>query len=92
MKTSTNTIPDGILKNFLEYNVGLGLKKAVRTDCNFLWNRDDLELYRIDVWTEEYCKEFDLNIRKIGYSYFVHYDSKDEVLIDKTIHEQRKPV
>ena len=49
-------------------------------------SKEDLERYRIDVWTEEDSK------RKIGYSYFVHYDTKDDVLIDKTIHKQRKLV
>lgn len=86
MKSSKNVIPERILFNFVKYNLGFGLKKAVRTDCNFLWNKEDLERYRIDVWTEEDCK------RKIGYSYFVHYDTKDEVLIDKTVHKQRKLV
>ena len=52
MKSSKNVIPEGILSNFLEYNIGLGLKKKVKTDCNFLWNKDDLERYRIDIWTE----------------------------------------
>ena len=84
MKSSTNAIPDGILKNFLEYNVKKE-SKVVSTRSHFLWNRDNIERYRVDVWIEEYCEKFDLNIRKIGYSYFVHFDRDAEVLIDKTI-------
>ena len=87
MKSSTNTVPNGILTNFLEYNIGFGIDKVVDTRCHFLWNRDEIERYRIDVWVEEYCSKFDLYMKKIGYSYFVHFDRDAEVLIDKTIKE-----
>lgn len=81
-----NTIPNNVLSEFVESKVGYNnLGNIVNTRCHFLWNKDNIERYRIDVWIEEYIKAWDLNIKKIGHSFFVHYNNETEEITDKTL-------
>ena len=85
MKTaSANTIPDTILNQFLESKIR-DTSDIVNSRCHFLWNRDSVERYRVDVWIEEYIQKWDLDVKKIGHSFFVHYDNKTQEITDKTV-------
>lgn len=55
----------------------------------FLWGRESLERYRVNVWMVE-KQEGDLIMERnyIGKSYFLHYDSVTGDLEDKTIQEK----
>lgn len=87
MKTvSEKTIPGSVLTEFLESKLGYkDLNKVVNTRCHFLWGRDNVDRYRINVWIEEHLDVWDLDVQKIGYSFFVHYDKDSQVIEDKTI-------
>jgi len=79
------------MKSFLEGR--LTLKEAVKVknveQC-FLWNREGLERYRINVWmTKKYDGDLIAEQIYIGKSYFLHYDSTTGEIEDKTI--QKKP-
>lgn len=81
---SENTIPDTILNQFLETKIR-DTSDVVNSRCHFLWNRDNIERYRVDVWVEEYIQKWDLDVKKIGYSFFVHYNNETEEITDKTM-------
>jgi hypothetical protein len=89
MKTAiTATIPKTILNNFLDSKIGYkDSSRITATDCNLLWTSDNIDRFRVDVWTEEYNDKLNLDIQKIAYSYFMHFDRDAEVLIDKTINK-----
>jgi hypothetical protein len=79
-------IPQEILKDFLEDKIKLSEVKNIKEiKCGFLWDRDGLQRYRINIWQEEhkdgqYCSRF-----YIGHSWFVHYCTRTKEIVDKTI-------
>ncbi len=79
-------IPQEILKDFLEDKIKLSEVKNIKEiKCGFLWDRDGLQRYRINIWQEEhkdgqYCARF-----YIGHSWFVHYCTRTKEVTDKTI-------
>jgi hypothetical protein len=87
MKTATvPNIPGNILNEFLESKLGYKeLNSVINTRCHFLWSRNNVDRYRINVWIKEHLDVWDLDIQKIGYSFFVHYDNDSQTVEDKTV-------
>lgn len=86
MKTTNNTIPQMVLNNFLDAKIGYkDAGKITNTRCSLLWSHENIDRFRVDVWTEEYNEKLNLDTQKIGYSFFMHFDRDAEMLIDKTI-------
>lgn len=79
-------IPQDIFNDFLESKIKLSQVKNIKEiKCGFLWERQGLQRYRINIWQEEfengqYCARF-----YIGHSWFVHYCTRTKKIIDKTI-------
>ena len=79
-------LPADVLNEFLEQKIRISEVKNIHDiRCGFLWDRDGLQRYRINVWTEtrvdgQYCSQF-----RITWSFFVHYDATSGVLVDKTV-------
>jgi len=84
-------IPSEILESFLEDKIKLREMTNVKdVKCEFLWDRDGLQRYRINIWQEEYtdgqyCSRF-----YIGYSWFVHYCTRTKEITDKTIQPKQE--
>jgi hypothetical protein len=80
------SIPKTVLQEFLESKIKLSQVKNIKEiKCGFLWDRDGLQRYRINIWQEEhkdgqYCSRF-----YIGHSWFVHYCTRTKEIVDKTI-------
>lgn len=83
----TPTIPDYLLEQFLEFKIDLSeIPNVKKIKSIYLWSRDNVERYRVNIWTEV-DKNRNGDIIKgnsITHSFFVHYD-RDEMLIkDRT--------
>ena len=79
-------IPLSILDEFLILKIGAReIDRSTNIKTIFLWTRDNVDRYRINVWMEDYCEETNLFKNKIGYSFFVHYDKDTLILLDKTV-------
>jgi hypothetical protein len=80
-----NSIPNKILNEFVESKVGYkDLGKVTDIRQHFLWGRNNLDVYRINVWIE-YCNERDnITAKKISHSFFVHFLKEEKILTDKT--------
>lgn len=52
---------------------------------SFLWDRDGIERYRINVWTTNDSKDDIFKTKKIGYSFFVHFDVESGEIKDATV-------
>ena len=80
------TIPSEILERFLEDKIKLREMTNVKeVKCNFLWEKNKIQRYRINIWQEEhtdgqYCSRF-----YIGHSWFIHYCTRTKEITDKTI-------
>lgn len=87
-KKSDNTpkLPEDLMLDFLENEIGISnLTNIIKVKSNYLWSRSDVERYRINVYIETKQNESDYYHRNtIGYSFFVHYDSDSNVILDKT--------
>ena len=87
-KAPDPTIPNKILKEFLDRHVSVGdAVNVTKIKDGFLWQKGDIERYRVNVWMRrdvegQYCHD-----NYIGYSWFLHFNRKDEVLTDKTLGE-----
>ena len=81
------TIPEYLLEQFLEFKIDLSeIPNVKKIKSIYLWSRDNVERYRVNIWTEV-DKNRNGDIIKgnsITHSFFVHYN-RDEMLIrDKT--------
>lgn len=86
VQTKKQTIPNKLLNEFVESKVGYkDIAKIVSIKCHFLWSRDGIDRYRINVWIGKHLDAEDLDVTNIGYSFFVHYDNDNETLEDHTI-------
>lgn len=83
---SSPRIPEHLLGDFLEEKIGISnLKNLVKIKSNYLWNRENVERYRINVYIETKQNEEDYyHKNSIGYSFFIHYDRDEEIILDKT--------
>ena len=78
-------IPDKILKSFLNREIGLSeLDNISKVRAGFLWEKGNIERYRINVWQTTYeMGDFCPNT-KIIHSWFVFYYPEDQSIVDKT--------
>ncbi len=80
------TIPNEILKQYLDERIELGdVRKINKVVDGFLWEKGDIQRYRINVWMKEPIEGMFCDRHWIGYSWFVHYYKNTEVIEDKTI-------
>lgn len=83
---SKTSIPENILNEFIESKINYKeFGKVVDIRDSLLWDKDGLERHRINVWTEHHVDKWDIDIKKIGYSFFVSFDRKTKELVNKTI-------
>lgn len=77
------TIPEYLLEQFLEFKIDLSeIPNVKKIKSIYLWSRDNIERYRINIWTEV-DKNRNGDIIKgnsITHSLFVYYD-RDEMII-----------
>mgnify|MGYP003653907151 CR=1 FL=1 len=84
-------MPDKILKHFLEEKCGLSkLKNISMIRAGFLWQKGDIERYRINVWQTTYQMGEFCPDTKIIHSYFVFYYPNKQMVVDKTIEPVKK--
>jgi len=78
-------IPDKILKDFLEEQCNFSqLKNISKIRAGFLWQKGNIQRYRINVWQTTYeMGQFCPNT-KIIHSYFVFYYPDEQMIVDKT--------
>ena len=78
-------IPDKILKDFLEEQCNFSqLKNISKIRAGFLWQKGNIQRYRINVWQTTYeLGQFCPNT-KIIHSYFVFYYPDEQMIVDKT--------
>ena len=84
-KVSKPEIPNKILKDFLEEQCNFSqLKNISKIRAGFLWQKGNIQRYRINVWQTTYeLGEFCPNT-KIVHSYFVFYYPDEQMIVDKT--------
>lgn len=84
-------IPVDILKEFVTRNIS---EKDKNTDykvkCHFLWEHNDVERYRINVWISKSVAGQFCDRNCIAYSWFTHFHKRTKTLVDKTIIEEKK--
>jgi len=84
-KAPSPTIPNDILKAFLDRHVTLGdAVNVTQVTDSFLWEKGGIERYRVNVWMKrdvegQYCHH-----NYIGYSWFLEFNRKEQTLTDKT--------
>jgi len=91
--TETKKKPDpkiaaDVLENFLEEQINLRDMinvKMVRE--NFLWEKNSIQRYRINVWVEEYQDGRYCPKVYIKHSFFVRYNKKTKEIKDLTIEQ-----
>lgn len=80
-------IPEHLLEQFLEFKIDLSeIPNVKKIKSIYLWSRDDIERYRVNIWTEvEKNRNGDIiKGNSITHSFFLHYN-RDEMLIrDRT--------
>lgn len=85
------TIPNELLKAFLEERITTeDAVKVTQVVDGFLWEKGDIQRYRINVWMKEPVEGMFCDRNYIGESWFVHYDKKNKTLTDKTIEPKPK--
>ena len=84
-KVSKPEIPNKILKDFLEEQCNFSqLKNISKIRAGFLWQKGNIQRYRINVWQTTYeMGQFCPNT-KIIHSYFVFYYPDEQMIVDKT--------
>ena len=84
-KVSKPEIPNKILKDFLEEQCNFSqLKNISKIRAGFLWQKGNIQRYRINVWQTTYeMGQFCPNT-KIVHSYFVFYYPDEQMIVDKT--------
>ena len=90
-KVSKPEIPNEILKDFLEEKCNLStLKDISKIRAGFLWEKGNIQRYRINVWQTTYeMGQFCPNT-KIIHSYFVFYYPDEQMIVDKTEEPEKK--
>jgi hypothetical protein len=80
-------IPKFLLDEFLELKINLSkINNLKQIKSYYLWERSNVERYRINIWTES-DKNRNGDIIKgnnISHSFFVHFDTEEMIIVDKT--------
>ena len=88
VKPSQNPeIPQFLLDEFLEINIGISkIKNLKKVKSYYLWERNNVERYRINVWIEvDKNRNGDIITgNNISHSFFVHFDTEEMLIIDQT--------
>lgn len=80
------TIPNDILKVFLDRNVTReDVKNITQVKDEFLWEKNGVERYRVNIWMEKRIEGAFCNRIYIGYTWFLHYNRKEQTIADKTL-------
>jgi len=78
-------MPDKILRDFLEEKCELSkLKDVSQLRAGFLWEKGNVQRYRINVWKTTYETGNFCPTIQIIRSYFVSYDPDEQMVVDKT--------
>jgi hypothetical protein len=84
-KAPNPTIPNELLKAFLDERISLAdATKVTQVVDGFLWEKDNVQRYRVNVWMSEPVEGMFCDRNYIGGSWFVHYNTKTKILTDKT--------
>jgi len=84
-KESKPEIPKEILKEFLEEQCKIStLKDIADVRAEFLWDKGGIQRYRINVWQSTYKDGNFCPSTSIPYSWFVHYYTDEQMIVDKT--------
>ena len=84
-------IPDKILKDFLEEKVNLSsLKDISMIRAGYLWTAGDVQRYRVNVWMTTYEGGTFCPNTRIVHSFFVHYYTDEQMIVDKTTEPTEK--
>jgi len=82
-----NEIPQFLLDEFLESKINLSkISNFKWVKSYYLWESNNVQRYRINIWTE-IDKNRNGDIIKgnsISHSFFVHFDTEEMIIIDKT--------
>ena len=79
-------IPQDTLSEFLQEEVSIReISNVMMVEDNFLWEKNGTRRHRLNVWIREeqegrYCPKV-----YIGHSFFLHYKTEDDMIVDKTI-------
>ena len=81
-----STIPNQILKDFLEEKIQLSkMHNVLQIVDGFLWEQAGVERYRINVWKKESVEGYYCDRVYISNSWFVHFDRAKKLIVDKTV-------
>ena len=84
-KAPSPTIPNDVLKVFLDRNLTVAdAVNITQVKDSFLWQKGDIERYRVNVWMKRAVEGQYYNDNYIGYSWFLHFNRKSQTLTDKT--------
>ena len=84
-KAPIPTIPNGILKAFLDRHVTVEDSVDVtQVTDGVLWEKGGIERYRVNVWMKQEIEGQFCNNYYIGYSWFMQFNRKEQTLTDKT--------
>ena len=81
-------LPQDILSEFLDKEISVReIPNVTRIRDNFLWEKNGVQRFRINVWVEEriegrYCPKV-----YIKHSFFVQYNKESKQITDKTIEQ-----
>ncbi len=91
MSKPKTEIPDNILKDFLEEKGNFSkLKDISKIRAGFLWQKGNIQRYRINVWQTTYQDGRFCPDTKIIHSYFVFYYPDEQMIVDKTVEPENK--
>lgn len=90
-KVDKPEIPKKILKDFLEKKCNFSeLRNISKMTAGFLWQKGNIERYRINVWQTTYEMGKFCPKTKIIHSWFVFYYPDEQMIVDKTIEPVKK--
>lgn len=79
-------IPKDVLNSLLEDKIKLSeISNVYRIRDNFLWEKGDVQRYRVNVWVQEYQELKYCPKVYIKYSFFVQYNKNTKEIKDLTI-------
>ena len=92
-KTDSKKVPDpkipkDVFNAFLEDKIKVSeISNVCRVRDNFLWEKGDVQRYRINIWVEEYQELKYCPKVYIKHSFFVQYNKKTKKIKDLTIEQ-----
>ena len=87
-KVAPPKLPKEVLNAFLEDKISVSeIPNVCRIRDNFLWSKDNVQRYRINVWVEEYEELKYCPKVYIKHSFFVRYNKETKEVVDTTIEQ-----